>query len=180
MGITVPPQVSLLVDTFLEEASVQLVEADIVDCWNASAGDVPRQSDTGCFADAISYLDELAMCQPTRHTWNTLVFSMPTVGEDPRCQSLQLDYVPRQPVNLGEILPPLWFCVKTESGEFICKVWGLLLEGMILAYDLVNDESDWIAVEGCMGDLSQAKVTSAKELSELVMWPWERKVHRVP
>ena len=81
--------------------SAQLVKADIVDCWYAYAGDIPWQSDTGCFADMISYLDELVTCQPMRHTWDALVFPAPTVGEDPKCQSLQLDYVPRQPVNLG-------------------------------------------------------------------------------
>ena len=147
-GDNCTPQVSLLVDAFLEETSVQLVEADIVDCWDASARDVLRQSDTGCFADMISYLDELVTCLPTRHTWDALVFPVPMVGEDPRCQSLQLDYIPRQPVNLGEILPPLQFHMKTESGELICKVQGLLLEGMILAYDLVSDEPDWIPIEG--------------------------------
>ena len=70
--------------------------------------------------------------------------------------------------------------MKTESGEFICKAQGLLLEGMILAYDPVNDELDWIPIEGCMGDLSQAAVTSTKEPSELVLQPWEWKVHRTP
>ena len=34
------PQVPLLVDTFLEVTDTWLLEADIVDCWNASEGDV--------------------------------------------------------------------------------------------------------------------------------------------
>ena len=169
------PQVSLLVDAFLEETSVQLVEVDIVDCWDASTGDILRQSDTGCFTDMISYLDELATHLPTRHTWDALVFPMPMVGEDPGCQSLQLDYVPIQPVKLGEILPPLQFHIKTESEELICKVQGLLLEEMILAYDLVNDEPDWVPIKGCMGDLSWVEIASAKELSGLVLWKRYRK-----
>ena len=167
-------------DAFLEEMSAQLVEADIVDCWDTSTRDVPQQIDTGCFMDVISYLDDLVMHQPMRHTWDTLVFPVPAVGEDPGHQSLQLGYVPRQPVNLGEILPLLRFHIKTESGELICKVWGLLLEGMILAYNLVNDEPDWIPIEGCMGDLSQVEAASARELSELVLWPEEWKVCRAP
>ena len=76
--------------------------------------------------------------------------------------------------------PPLGFHMKMESGELICKVWGLLLEGMILASDPVSDELDWIPVEGCMGDLSRVEVTSAKELSELVLHPWEWKARRAP
>ena len=94
-GDNCTPQVSLLVDAFLEEMSVQLVKADIIDCWDTSAGDVLWQSDTGCFADMISYLEELVMHLPTRHTWDTPVFPAPMVEEDPGCQSLQLDYVPR-------------------------------------------------------------------------------------
>ena len=53
-GNNCTPQVSLLVDTFLEEMSAQLVEADIIDCWDASIGNALWQSDTGCFADMIS------------------------------------------------------------------------------------------------------------------------------
>ena len=46
-------------DAFLEATDVRLIEADIVDCWNASEGDVPQQCDTGCFTEVVSYLDEL-------------------------------------------------------------------------------------------------------------------------
>ena len=173
-GDNCTPQASLLVDAFLEEMSAQLVKADMVDCWDASTGDIPWQSDTSCFMDVISYLDELVMHHPTRHTWDALVFSAPMVGKDPRCQSLQLDYVPGQPVSLGEILPPLQFHMKTKSGELICKVWGLLLEGT------VNDELDWIPIKGCMGDLSQVEIACTKELSGLVLWPWEWKACRAP
>ena len=72
------PQVSLLVDVFLEVTDVRLNEADIVDCWNASKGDVLQQCDTGCFAEVVSYLDELVTRAPTRDTWGTLVFPMST------------------------------------------------------------------------------------------------------
>ena len=74
------PQVSLLVDTFLEEMNVQLVEADIIDCWDGPAGEVPWQRDTGCFMDVISHLNELAMHPLSRHTWDMLVFPAPLVG----------------------------------------------------------------------------------------------------
>ena len=48
-----------MVDAFLGVTDVQLLEADIVDCWNASEGDVLQQCNTGCFAEVVSYLDEL-------------------------------------------------------------------------------------------------------------------------
>ena len=57
--VTIPPHVSLLVDAFLEGTDVRLIEVDIVGCWNASEGDVLWQCNTGCFAEVLSYLDEL-------------------------------------------------------------------------------------------------------------------------
>ena len=58
-GDNYTPQVSLLVDAFLEEMKVRLIKVDIIDCWDASEGDVLWQCDTGCFAEVLSYLDEL-------------------------------------------------------------------------------------------------------------------------
>ena len=58
-GDSYTPQVSMLVDTFPEEMDVQLIEADIIDCWDATEGDIPWQCDAGCFTEVVSYLDEL-------------------------------------------------------------------------------------------------------------------------
>ena len=51
----------MLVDAFLEEMDAQLIEVDIVDCWDATEGDVLWQCDAGCFTEVVSYLDELVM-----------------------------------------------------------------------------------------------------------------------
>ena len=120
-GDNYTPQVSLLVDAFLEVTDARLIEADIIDCWNTCEGDVPQQCDTGCFTEVVSYLAKLTTRTPTRDTWDALVFPVPMEGEDPRHQSLILDYVPGQPVNLEKLLLPLQFQVKYESGELICK-----------------------------------------------------------
>ena len=53
-------QDSLLVNAFLEVTDAWLIEADIIDCWNASEGDVLQQCDTGCFTEVVFFLDELA------------------------------------------------------------------------------------------------------------------------
>ena len=84
---------------------------------------------------------------------------------------------PQATCELGEVASTLQFRVRSESGELICKAWGLYLEGAILIYDPVKDELDWIPIERCMNDLSQAEAASAKELSELVLWSWEREMH---
>ena len=39
------PQISLLVDAVLEATDMQLLKAEIVDCWNTSKGDIPHQCD---------------------------------------------------------------------------------------------------------------------------------------
>ena len=104
---------------------------------------------------------------------------MPVEGEDTRHQSLLLDYIPGQPVNLEKFLLPLWFRIRSESGEFICKAWGLCLEGAILVYDPIKDQPDLIPIEGCMNDLSWAETMSMKELSELVLRPWEWQMRRM-
>ena len=102
-------QVSLVVDMFVEVTDVQLLEADIVDCWNTSEGDILQQCDTSCFAEVVSYLEVLVTRPPTRDTWDALVFPAPMEGEDPGHQSVIVDYVPRQVVDLEKLLPPLWF-----------------------------------------------------------------------
>ena len=64
---------------------------------------------------------------------------------------------PQATSELGEVASTLWFCVRSELGELICKAWGLHLEGAILAYDPIKDEPDWIIIKGCMNDLSGQK-----------------------
>ena len=54
------PQISMLVDAFIEETGEELVELDIASCWSQLPEEVPRQKDKGPFADVISYLDGLA------------------------------------------------------------------------------------------------------------------------
>ena len=59
-GVCFTPQISLLVDVFIQETGVELVEADIASCWGQLLEEVPHQKDEGPFAEVISHLDELA------------------------------------------------------------------------------------------------------------------------
>ena len=58
-GVHFTLQISLLVDTFIEETGVELIELDITSCWGQPLEKVQRQKDDGPFVDVI-YLDELA------------------------------------------------------------------------------------------------------------------------
>ena len=59
-GLHFTPQISLLVNAFVEETGTELIELDIASCWGQPLEEVLQQKDDGPFADVISYLDELA------------------------------------------------------------------------------------------------------------------------
>ena len=67
------PQISMLVDAFLEATGADVVEADVAHCWSELPQTVPQQRDKGAFADVISHLDNLAQCLPMRKAWDELV-----------------------------------------------------------------------------------------------------------
>ena len=59
-GVHFTPQISPLVDAFIEETGAELIELDFVSCWGQPLEEVLLQKDDGPFADVISYLDEPA------------------------------------------------------------------------------------------------------------------------
>ena len=54
------PQISMLVDAFLEATGAKVVKADVACCWSEPPQTIPWQRDEGTFADVISHLDNLA------------------------------------------------------------------------------------------------------------------------
>ena len=64
-GVHFTPQISLLVDAFIEKTGAELIELDIASCWGQLPEEVLHQKDKGLLVDVISYLDELAQCIPT-------------------------------------------------------------------------------------------------------------------
>ena len=80
----------------------------------------PHQRDEGACTNIISYLDELAMCQPSRRAWDKLVW--PPVSSVPSmlCKAEHLGYIQGHVVELGLTMPPSWFCMSDQNGGFIC------------------------------------------------------------
>ena len=68
------PKVLPLVEAFIGETGTRDVKGCTVDCWSKPPGDIPHQRDEGACANIISYLDELATCQPSRKAWDELVW----------------------------------------------------------------------------------------------------------
>ena len=64
------PQVSQLVNAFIDGTRLELVEAEVILCWNEPPQKVPCQRDEGVFAEVISHLDQLAKSLPTRRAWD--------------------------------------------------------------------------------------------------------------
>ena len=58
-GVCCTPQISLLVDAFVEETGAELIELNTASCWGQLLKEVLRQKDEGPWADVISYMDEL-------------------------------------------------------------------------------------------------------------------------
>ena len=159
---------SPLVEAFIGVTGVRDVENCAVDCWSEPPGDVLHQRDEGAHADVISYLDELAMRQPSRKVWDELMWS--PVSSVPRMQHQAdyLSYIQGHVVELGPTMPPSWFCMSNQNGGFICIAWRLILEGHVLAYYPNTKEAEWIPVCGTTSDLSHVEEVSALALCNLV------------
>ena len=83
------PQISMLVDAFLEATGAKVVEVDVVSCWSELRQIVLQQRDKGAFADVLSHLDNLAQCLP------------PSAAPHALCWSGHLGYIQGWVVELG-------------------------------------------------------------------------------
>ena len=79
------PQISMLVDTFLEATGTEVIEADVAHCWSELPQTIPQQRDEGTFADVISHLDNLVQHLPTRRAWDKLVCPPPSAASCTPC-----------------------------------------------------------------------------------------------
>ena len=82
-------------------------------------------------------------------------------------------------VELGCVLPSMWFHVSQPNGDFVCMARGLLFEGNVLAYDPTSKEAEWVPMQDTAEDLSQAEEASARELSNMVPLDSAEEVQRL-
>ena len=162
------PQVSQLVDAFIDRTQVEWVEAKVILCWNEPLWEVPHQRDEGIFAEVIFCLDQLAKCFPTRWAWDELVFLPPPAEPHMPHQSGHLGYIRGHIVDLGWALTSLCFRITKPNREFICMVQGLLSEGSMLAYDSTTNGAKWIPMQGSASNLSPVEEASMQELRNIV------------
>ena len=116
IGICFDPEVSPLIDAFIAQTEVELMEIGITTCWSeASAAAILPQKQDGPLADVIAFLDELAMCMPSHMAWDELVYPLSLTETSPPHRSQHLGYILGHKVDLGSTFPSFWFCV-TEAG----------------------------------------------------------------
>ena len=91
------PKVLLLMEAFIGMTGARVAEDYAMSCWNDPPEDILHQRDEGTQANVISYLDELAMCQPSSKAWDKLVW--PPASSVP--------HMPHQNEHVGYIQGPL-------------------------------------------------------------------------
>ena len=163
------PQVSPLVDGFIEETGAELTELKIASCWVQPAAKVLLQKQDGPFTNVIAYLDDLAWHVLIKKAWDELVFLAPLTEPSMPCKRNHLGYIFGHMVDLGDTLPPLRFHITEPSSKFVAVARGLLFEGNILTYDPGSNGREWILVLGTINDLSPAEDSSAQELSNITL-----------
>ena len=119
-GVQFTPQVSQLVDAFIDRTWAKFMEAKVILCWNELPWEVPCQRDEGVFVEVISHLDQLAKHLPTRQAWHELVFLPPPAKPHMPHQSGHLGYIRGCMVDLEWVLLSLHFFISEQDRELIC------------------------------------------------------------
>ena len=136
------PQISLLVDAFLEVTNAEEMEADVMCCLSEPLKTILLQRNEGAFAHDVSYLNNLAQHLPTRKAWDELVCPPPPAVPLTLCWSRHLGYIQGPVMEFGPALPSTQFRVSQPGRQFICVARGLLFEGSMLAYDPLSNEAN--------------------------------------
>ena len=153
MGMHLTPQVSPLVDAFIEETGAEFTELSIAACWGQLAMEVPLQKQDGPFTDVIAFLEGLACHVQSQKAWDELVFLAPLAEASIPCRSTHLSYILDCTVDFGGTLPPLRFHMTEPSGKLMGVACRLLFKGNVLTYDPASNGVEWVLVWGTVNNL---------------------------
>ena len=148
--------VSPLVHAFWEETGVQLTASCMKLCWELPPRGVFRRRERGLVADAITFVDDVAVRMPSLDAWDQFVW-LPAEVE-------QYSYCRGQAIDLRPVMPVTQFRVTDEVGTYLCAVQALVFEGSVLAYNPTRDEAEW--VPACVGLMSWPDSSSLQEEEE--------------
>ena len=77
-----------------------------MDCWGNNPKQVPQQKDEGAHTKVISYLNELAMCCPSRKSWDELVWPPQSTMPVSPHERVSVSYLQGHVMELGPAMPP--------------------------------------------------------------------------
>ena len=160
---------SPLVCAFWCETDVDLTMASIKRCWEPAPRTLHHQRENGPTAHVISYLDELAVCVPTRESWDQMVWPTTVVILFIPTEAKSYGYCRGQAVDLGPVIPAVQFHVTEERGTYLCIARALVFEGSILTYNPALNEAEWIPACGLANNLSWAEERSAVALTNYIL-----------
>ena len=129
---------------------------------------VPWQKDEGTLAHIISYLDEIATCQPLQRTWYQFMWPLPSSIPPMPSQDEPLGFIQGCIVELGLMMPPMQFYVNSLSDEFLGYARGLLHKGTV-TYNPSTNDTKWIPVHGTASDLMHVEEASTTALCNMVL-----------
>ena len=113
--------VSPLVRVFCEETGVELATSCTRLCWELPLRGVFRRRERGMISDAITFLDDVAMCVPTLDAWEQFVWPPSATMSQAATEVEQYGYCHSNAVDLDPVMPVMEFRVIDEGG--LTYVW---------------------------------------------------------
>ena len=159
---------------FWHETDVDLMMANIK-WWEPAPRTLHHQRENGPTTHIISYLNELAVCIPTRDAWDQMVW--PTTAAIPHVptEAESYGYCQGQAVDLSPVMSAVQFHVTEERGTYLCTMRALVFQGSIITYNPTLNEAEWVPMRGLANNLSWAKERSAVALANYVLCTQEAK-----
>ena len=111
---------SLLVCAFWCETDIDLTMVSVKHCWEPAPRTLHHQRENCPTTHVISYLDELAVCVPTREAWDQMVWPTMVVIPHVLTEAESYGYCQGQTVDLSPVMPATQFCVTEERGTYLC------------------------------------------------------------
>ena len=160
--------VSALVRVFWDETGMELAASSCTKlCWELPPRGVFRRRERGAISHAITFLDDVAVCIPSLDAWDQFVWLLGVAMPQATTEVEQYGYHCGHTVDLGPIMPATQLRVTDEEGTYLCAARALVFEGIILAYNSVRDEAEWVPACGVTNDLSWAEERSAVALARI-------------
>ena len=164
---------SSLVGAFWCKTDIDLMMVSVKHCWELALRTLHHQRENSPTAHVIPYLDELAVCIPTREAWDQMVW--PTTAAIPcvPTEAESYSYCECQAVDLSPVMPAMQLHVTEERGTYLCTMRALVFEGSILVYNPALNEAKWVPTCRLANDLSWAEERSAVALANYIPWTQE-------